>query len=71
MKTNYSYTKVDENGFYGNYGGAYVPEILYKTVEDLKRHICLSLKVRNSRKNFTFCYVITWDVLPHSTMLNV
>ncbi len=27
---------VDNNGFYGNYGGAYIPEILYKTVEDLK-----------------------------------
>ena len=37
METNYSYTKVDENGFYGNYGGAYVPESLYKTVEDLKK----------------------------------
>lgn len=28
---------VDENGFYGEFGGAYVPEILYKTVEDLKQ----------------------------------
>ena len=28
--------QVDAYGFYGNYGGAYVPEILYKTVEDLK-----------------------------------
>ena len=28
---------VDANGFYGNYGGAYIPEILYKTVEDLKK----------------------------------
>lgn len=28
---------VDERGFYGRYGGAYVPEILYKTVEDLKK----------------------------------
>jgi len=27
---------VDEKGFYGEYGGAYVPEILYKTVEDLR-----------------------------------
>ncbi|MBR4378788.1 MAG: tryptophan synthase subunit beta [Prevotella sp.] len=27
---------VDNNGFYGIYGGAYIPEILYKTVEDLK-----------------------------------
>ena len=29
--------QVDENGYYGQFGGAYVPEILYKTVEDLKK----------------------------------
>ena len=29
--------QVDENGFYGAFGGAYIPEILYKTVEDLKK----------------------------------
>ncbi len=28
--------QVDQNGFYGRYGGAYVPEILYKTVETLR-----------------------------------
>jgi len=28
---------VDENGFYGEFGGAYVPEILYKCVEDLRQ----------------------------------
>ena len=27
---------VDERGYYGEYGGAYVPEILYKVVEELK-----------------------------------
>lgn len=27
---------VNAEGFYGNYGGAYIPEILYKTVTDLK-----------------------------------
>lgn len=27
----------DTQGFYGNYGGAYIPEILYKTVEDLRQ----------------------------------
>ena len=34
---NVNYFSVDENGFYGNYGGAYVPEILYKTVENLQK----------------------------------
>ena len=28
--------QVDENGFYGEFGGAYVPEILYKCVRDLQ-----------------------------------
>ena len=27
---------VDENGYYGEFGGAYVPEILYRNVKDLK-----------------------------------
>lgn len=34
MTTTY---QVDERGFYGAFGGAYVPEILYKTVEDLRQ----------------------------------
>lgn len=29
--------QVDDNGYYGEFGGAYIPEILYKTVEDLKK----------------------------------
>ncbi len=28
---------VDKNGFYGEFGGAYIPEILYKTVKDLEQ----------------------------------
>ena len=28
---------VDDNGFYGEFGGAYVPEVLYATVENLKK----------------------------------
>lgn len=28
---------VDENGYYGQFGGAYIPEILYHTVENLKK----------------------------------
>lgn len=30
--------QVDERGFYGEFGGAYIPEILYGTVENLKSH---------------------------------
>lgn len=28
---------VDERGYYGEFGGAYIPEILYKCVEDLRK----------------------------------
>lgn len=34
MKTNYN---VDENGFYGEFGGAYIPEMLYPNVEELRQ----------------------------------
>ena len=30
MKTKYN---VDENGFYGQFGGAFIPEMLYPNVE--------------------------------------
>lgn len=33
MKTKYN---VDENGFYGQFGGAFIPEMLYPNVEELK-----------------------------------
>ena len=29
--------QVDENGFYGEFGGAYIPEILYKCVDELRK----------------------------------
>ncbi|ANI88177.1 tryptophan synthase subunit beta [Arachidicoccus ginsenosidimutans] len=28
--------EIDENGYYGNFGGAYIPEMLYPNVEELK-----------------------------------
>jgi len=30
--------KVDENGYYGNYGGAFIPEMLYPNVEELSKN---------------------------------
>lgn len=37
MEKNKKTFLVDERGFYGKFGGAYIPEILYGTVENLKR----------------------------------
>ena len=50
---------VDQDGYYGEFGGAYVPEILHKCVEELKNKYLEVLEVRNSRKNSNSCYVIT------------
>jgi len=33
MNTNY---QVDQNGFYGDFGGAFIPEMLYPNIEELK-----------------------------------
>lgn len=35
MNTKYN---VDENGFYGQFGGAFIPEMLYPNVEELKEN---------------------------------
>lgn len=43
---------VDENGFYGEFGGAYVPEILYKTVEDLKQQYLPIIKSEEFQKEY-------------------
>lgn len=29
---------VDENGYYGNFGGAFIPEMLYPNIEELRTH---------------------------------
>lgn len=38
MTTLKQYYAVDEQGYYGEYGGAYIPEILYNNVEELKNN---------------------------------
>ena len=43
---------VNEEGFYGNYGGAYIPEILYKTVEDLKKAYLPILESEDFKSEF-------------------
>lgn len=43
---------VDERGFYGEYGGAYIPEILYGTVENLKRSYLPILESEEFRSEY-------------------
>ena len=54
----------DERGFYGEFGGAYVPEILYKCVHDLystsvfttfRMLICPSSRVQSSSRSIMLC----------------
>lgn len=42
----------DKDGFYGEFGGAYVPEILYKCVEDLRKAYLPVLKSEAFKKEF-------------------
>lgn len=44
--------QVNEEGFYGEFGGAYVPEILYKTVEDLKKAYLPIIESDSFQKEF-------------------
>ena len=44
--------KVDENGYYGEFGGAYVPEILLANVENLKREYVKIMATDEFKKEF-------------------
>ena len=44
--------KVDEKGFYGNFGGAYIPEMLYPNINELKRNYLKIINSQNFRKDF-------------------
>ncbi len=43
---------VDENGFYGEYGGAYIPEILYSNVKNLKEAYLRVMADESFRKEY-------------------
>lgn len=44
--------KVDENGFYGQFGGAFVPEMLYQNVENLKENYLKIIREENFENEF-------------------
>ena len=43
---------VDENGYYGQFGGAYIPEMLYPNVEELQRKYLAILNEPTFKKEF-------------------
>ena len=46
--------QVDKNGYYGQFGGAFIPEMLHKNVENLKDNY-LKIIGEVSRKNLPGC----------------
>ncbi len=43
---------VDENGYYGQFGGAYIPEMLYPNVEELRRRYLKIMSEPSFQKEF-------------------
>ena len=43
---------VDEEGYYGEFGGAYVPEILHKCVEELQKNYLSVLQSKDFRQEY-------------------
>jgi len=44
--------KVDERGYYGNFGGAYIPEMLYPNVEELRQNYLSIVNENGFKKEF-------------------
>ena len=44
--------EVDERGYYGNFGGAYIPEMLYPNVEELRQNYLQILARPEFQKQF-------------------
>ena len=48
---------VDEHGYYGKFGGAYIPEMLYPNVEELRQNYLKIMQVNwlsHCRRTSTF-----------------
>ena len=49
--------QVDEKGFYGDFGGAYIPEMLYPNVEELRQNYIQVSESESFQRNFSHCSV--------------
>jgi tryptophan synthase beta chain len=43
---------VDNTGYYGKFGGAYIPEMLYPNVEELQKNYCRIMELKSFQKEF-------------------
>ena len=46
------YKRQDEHGYYGNFGGAFIPEMLYPNVEELRQQYLQIIGSRMFKKEF-------------------
>ena len=44
--------EIDQNGFYGEFGGAYIPEMLYPNIKELKENYLKITTSEQFRKEF-------------------
>ena len=58
---------VDKEGYYGEFGGAYVPEILHKCVEELQNTYLKVLQSEDFKREYDQLLRDYVDALPHST----
>jgi tryptophan synthase beta chain len=49
MKDNF---QVDDNGYYGEFGGAYIPEILHRCVEELRENFLKAIESEDFQKEY-------------------
>ena len=61
---------VDQDGYYGEFGGAYIPEILHKCVEELTNKYLEVIESEEFKKEFEQLLRDYVDVLPHSIWQN-
>lgn len=52
MTTTKTYQRPDEHGYYGHFGGAYIPEMLHRNVEELKERYLSIISEASFRKEF-------------------
>ena len=52
IKTEMKTYQVDENGYYGEFGGAYIPEILHRCVDELQKHYLEVLESESFKREY-------------------
>ncbi len=46
--------KINKDGYYGNYGGAYIPEMLYSNMDELKKNYLSIMSKKSFNKDFKY-----------------